>query len=140
PIPGQRVTSLWEDHAKRLWVGVDNRLTVYERRQFQEIRRPDGRPLGTAIAITEDREQNLWVSAVGADRRLFRIRDERVQEEFTPDQIPFARLLAADPTGGIWLGLANGTLAHYETGKLESVPLPQGESALPGLTIDGDGS
>src|SRR4029078_61372 len=56
------------------------------------------------------------------------------------DQIPFARLLAADPTGGIWLGLANGTLAHYQTGKLEIVPLPQGESALPGLTIDGDGS
>lgn len=140
PIPGQRVTSLWQDRAKRLWVGVDNRLTVYERGQFQEITRADGRPLGTAIAITEDQEQNLWVSAVGADRRLFRIRNQRVQEEFSPDQIPFARLLVADPAGGIWLGLANGNLAHYQAGKLEVVPLQQGESALPGLMIDVDGS
>ena len=30
-IPGQRVTSLMRDHTKRLWVGVDNQLTVYER-------------------------------------------------------------------------------------------------------------
>ncbi len=140
PIPGQRVTSLWQDHAKRLWVGVDNLLTVYERGQFRKISRPDGRPLGTAIAITEDRDQNLWVSAVGADRRLFRIRDQRVQEEFTTDQIPFARLLAADPTGGIWLGLADGNLAHYQAGKLEVVPLPHGEPPLSGLTIDADGS
>jgi ligand-binding sensor domain-containing protein len=140
PIPGQRVTSIWEDHAKRLWVGVDNLLTVYERGLFRRINRQDGRPLGTVIAIAEDREQNLWVSAVGAERRLYRIRDQRVQEEFTPDQIPFARLLAADPTGGIWLGLADGNLAHYKTGTLRVIPLPLGEGALPGLTIDADGS
>jgi signal transduction histidine kinase len=140
PIPGQRVTSLWQDRAKRLWVGVDNQLTVYERGHFREIGRPDGRPLGTVVAIAEDREQNLWVSAVGADRRLFRIRNQRVEKEFTSDQIPSARLLAADPTGGIWLGLGNGDLAHYASGKLEVIPLKQGEGALPGLTIDADGS
>jgi hypothetical protein len=92
------------------------------------------------VAITEDREQNLWVSTVGPDRRLFRIRNQRVEEEFTSDQIPSARLLAADPTGGIWLGLGNGNLARYARGTLEVIPLKQGEGALPGLTIDGDGS
>ena len=25
PIPGRRVTALWQDHARRLWVGIDNR-------------------------------------------------------------------------------------------------------------------
>jgi signal transduction histidine kinase len=140
PIPGQRVTSLWQDHAKQLWVGVDNMLTVYERGRFHTVSRPDGRPVGTVIAITEDREQNLWVSTVGAERRLFRIRNRRVEEEWTSEQVPSARLLAADPTGGIWLGLVNGNLARYKSGTLELVPLPQAESALPGLTIDADGS
>ena len=139
-VPGQRVTSLMSDHSQRLWVGVDNQLTVYEGGQFRPIGRPDGRPLGVAIAITEDREHNVWVSVVGADRRLFRIRDLVVQEEFTPEQIPFARLLAADPRGGIWLGLVNGDLAHYRTGKLEVFPLRQDGLPLAGLTVDADGS
>ena len=93
-----------------------------------------------AIAITEDRDHNVWVSVVGADRKLFRIRDLVVQEEFTPEQIPFARLLAADPGGGIWLGLVNGDLAHYRTGKLEVFPLRQDGLPLAGLTVDADGS
>ena len=140
PIPGHLVTSLWQDHAKRLWVGVDKLLTIYENGQFRKINRPDGSPLGTAVAITEDREQNIWVSVASEGRKLFRIRDLRVQDEFTTDQIPYARLLAADPTGGIWLGFANGNLGHYQAGKLEVFPLQQGELPLPGLTIDADGS
>lgn len=139
-IPGRRVTSLWEDHAKRLWVGIDNLLSIYTRGQFTKINRPDGRPLGTAIAITEDREQNVWVSVVGAENRLFRIRELHVQEEFTPDQIPTARLLAADPAGGIWIGFAKGSLGHYRDGKLEIFPAQQDGTALSGLTIDPDGS
>jgi signal transduction histidine kinase/streptogramin lyase len=139
-IPGLRVTSLWQDHTKRLWVGVDNLLMVYENGRFRRIDRPDGRPLGTAIAITEDTEQNIWVSAVGNDRKLFRIRDLRVQEDFTPDQIPTARLLAADPKGGIWLGLGKSSLGHYRAGKLEVFPLARSDLALSGLTVDADGS
>jgi signal transduction histidine kinase/ligand-binding sensor domain-containing protein len=139
-IPGLRVTSLWQDHAKRLWVGVDNLLMVYENGRFQQINRRDGSPLGTAVAITEDREQNIWVSAVGNDRKLFRIRELRVQEDFTPDQIPTARLLAADPTGGIWLGLGKSTLGHYRAGKLETFPLQRSDYVPFGLTVDADGS
>ena len=63
PIPGYRVTALWEDHARRLWVGIDNLLTVYERGQFRKVNRPDGSPLGTTTAIGEDREQNIWAIA-----------------------------------------------------------------------------
>ena len=139
-IPGLRVTSLWQDHAKRLWVGVDNLLMVYENGRFQRIDRRDGSPLGTAVAITEDREQNIWVSVLGNDRKLFRIRDLRVQEVFTPDQIPTARLLAADPTGGIWLGLGKSSLGHYQAGKLEIFPLSRSDFRLSGLTVDADGS
>ena len=139
-IPGQRVTSLMRDHTQRLWVGVDNQLTVYERGQFRPIGRPDGRPLGVAIAIAEDRDHDVWVSVVGADRKLFRIRDLVVQEEFTPEQMPFARLLVADPGGGIWLGLVNGDIARYRKGQLEVFPLRMDGLPLAGLTVDADGS
>jgi signal transduction histidine kinase/ligand-binding sensor domain-containing protein len=139
-IPGQRVTSLWQDHAKRLWVGVDNLLTIYENGQFRKINRRDGSPLGTAVAITEDTQQNIWVSVAGKVRQLVRIRDLQVEEEFGIDQIPFTRVLAADPAGGIWLGLQRCNLGHYRNGKLEIYPLQPSDLPVYGVTADADGS
>lgn len=136
-IPGKRVTALWQDHAKRLWVGVDNMLTIYDRGRFRKINRLDGSPLGAAIAITEDREQNVWVSVVGGGQRLFRIHDLRVARDFPA--VPPVRLLAADPTGGIWLA-SNGNLRHYRSGKLETIPLQKRDFQVRGLMGDADGS
>ena len=139
PIPGRRVTGLWQDHAKRLWVGVDNQLTVYDHGQFQKIERADGGALGITRAITEDRDQNVWAATVG-DRTLFRIRNLRVQDEFASDQIPPAWVVAPDRAGGIWLGLAGRGLGHYRTGKLDAVPVEPDDRQGLAFTVDADGS
>lgn len=141
-LPGKRVTSLYEDHLGRLWVGVDDKLTIYEHGQFRKINRPDGLNLGTVIAIAEDRDHDIWASVVGKERLLFRIRDMRVRAQLGATQIPSARVIAADPTGGVWLGLTNGNLGHYRDGKLETFTLPQETppSAVAGLIVDADGS
>jgi signal transduction histidine kinase/ligand-binding sensor domain-containing protein len=139
--PGQNVTSLWQDHAQRLWVGLDNELALYEAGQFRKVRGLDGKThLGIAVAITEDRDRNIWVSIAGAKRRLLRIRDLAVQEEISIEQIPFARALAADPDGGIWLGLLNGQLGHYQGGKFEAFALQLGDAPVSGVRVDADGS
>jgi signal transduction histidine kinase len=154
-MPGRSLTSLWRDQVGRLWVGTDDGLSVYDQGRLRPIYRLDGSPLGMVAAIAEDRDDNVWVSVdVGpSERKLFRIRDLRVQEEFAPDRIPLVRRIAADPTGGIWLGFEDGNLGHYQRGKLEIFPLPNGASApgsdrtrtnaeigYLGLTIDADGS
>jgi signal transduction histidine kinase/ligand-binding sensor domain-containing protein len=136
-IPGKRVTSLWQDHAKRLWVGVDNMLTIFDHGRFRKINRLDGSPLGAVVAIREDGEQNVWVSVTGRDKKLFRIHDLRVEEDFPA--VPFTRHLAADPAGGIWL-TSNGNLGHFRSGKLEMIPVPGNESLVQGLTVDANGS
>ncbi len=139
PIAGRRVTSLLEDHANRLWVGVDNTLAIYDHGTFQKVTRRDGNPLGIVEAMTEDREQNLWAS-VTTGHRLFRIRNGRVQEEFTEGQIPRSSRLATDPTGGVWLGFSNGNLGHYRNGVLKIIPIPSSGFAVAGLSVDPDGS
>jgi signal transduction histidine kinase/ligand-binding sensor domain-containing protein len=158
-FPDRTFTALWQDHAGRLWIGFENLLTVYERGQLRAINRLDGSPLGTPAAIIEDRDRNVWVSTeVGSsERKLFRIEDLRVREEFGRDRVPLVRRLAADPTGGIWLVFDNGNLGHFQGGKLEMFPLPQptapgavppgstttftgSENRFPSLTIDPDGS
>lgn len=140
-LPGRHVTSLWQDHARRLWVGLDNELTTYQKGRFQKVRGRDGSSLvGLVIAMTEDRDHDIWASVAGSERRLLRIRDMQVQEAFAADRIPFPRVLAADPAGGLWLGLLNGHLGHYHRGQFEAVPLRLGDTQVLNLMVDGDGA
>jgi len=140
-LPGHQVTSLLEDHAGRFWVGVDNRMSIYKNGKFRRIDRPDGRPIGAVSGMTEDVDNNIWVEAYGPPRTLLRIKDLKVQEELLLPQMPAARKVAADPRGGIWLGLMNGDLARYWHGKTEIFPFAHREdSRVNQLIVNSDGS
>jgi len=110
-------TSFFEDHANRLWVGIDNTLRVYENGKFRWITSKKGGPIGMVYSITEDTDHNIWVESSGA---LSRIRDFKVEEEFPSEQVPPAFRVVADPKRGIWLGLVNGDLARYQDGRTET--------------------
>jgi signal transduction histidine kinase len=98
------------------------------------MNRPDGSPLGITTAIGEDRERNIWAVA-NPDRKLFRIRDMRVQEEFSQPRIPPPRCVTEDPTGGVWLGFTEG-FGHYRDGKLDIIK----QNSAASLTAEADGS
>ncbi len=118
-LPGNQVTSLFEDHAGRHWVGIDNTLNIYENGRFTRITRRNGSPMGMILGITEDGDNNLWVLRV-PQRMLIRIFDRKVQEELPTPQIPAAGSLVADPRGAVWLGLLNGDLARYQKGRIDT--------------------
>ena len=119
-LPGDQVTSLFQDHAGQHWVGIEDTLNIYENRRFTGITRQDGRRIGLIQGITEDVDNNIWVLSLGPPRALIRIFDRKVQEELTTPQIPAASSLVADPRGGVWLGLINGDLARYRQGRAET--------------------
>jgi signal transduction histidine kinase/ligand-binding sensor domain-containing protein len=140
-IPGRNVTALWEDRARRLWVGVDDELALYADGEFRRVHGLDGRThLGLVTTVTEDRDGNLWASIAGVHPQLLRIRDLAVQEEFAVQQIPYSVVLAPDTEGGIWLGLLNGQLGHYRNGTFDTYPLHQKAQQVSGLMVDSDGS
>jgi ligand-binding sensor domain-containing protein len=141
-VPGQKVTSLFEDEVGRLWVGVDRGLAVYEHKRFQLIRRSDGSPVGPVVAITEDTDHNIWAETVGGQPSLVRIRDQQVRDVIPESQVPRAMRLAADPQGGIWLGLRSGELARYHDGSFEMFSVSQGKKAplIRDLRVDYDGA
>ena len=118
-LPGQNVTSLLEDYRGRLWVGIDDTLSIYQNGTFHPIKRADGRSLGFVVGLAEDVEHNVWAEIIGPPRTLFRIRDLYVKDVFLAPEMPAARKVAADPQGGIWLGLLDGDLARYRMGKLQ---------------------
>jgi signal transduction histidine kinase/ligand-binding sensor domain-containing protein len=122
--PGHQVTSLLEDRAGRLWAGIDNTLTIHQGRRFRQIKRQESSPLGVVTGITEDSQNNIWAQTLGPPGPLIRIQDRKVREAFLAPQMPLAREIVADPQSGIWLGLLNGDLARYRSGKIEIFPFP----------------
>jgi signal transduction histidine kinase/ligand-binding sensor domain-containing protein len=121
-VPGNQVTAMLEDHAGRLWMGIDNSLAVYQNGRFRRVNRRDGEPLGFVLTITEDVDHNVWAATKGSVRTLFRIRNFEVQDELPAPGMPGVRQLDADPQGGVWLGLVTGDLARYAQGNLEVFP------------------
>ena len=143
-LPGREITSLLEDRAGRLWVGVDQELSVYEQGKFGKIYARDGNPLGTIRAMTEDVDGSIWVETSSNENRprLLHIQDLRIREEISFPQLPLANTLAADPHGGVWLGLASGGLARYRDGQMEFFSLDRSphDGPVHGLLVNSDGS
>jgi len=143
-LPGREMTSLLEDRAGRLWVGIDQELSVYEQGKFTKIHTRDGSPLGTVRAMTEDVDGSIWVATRSSENRnrLLRIQGLGIREEIPSPQLPFPNALAADPHGGVWLGLATGGLARYRNGQMEFISLNQSphDGPVHGLLVNSDAS
>ena len=140
-LHGHQVTSLLEDHADRLWVGMDNTLSIYQRGNFSQIRRKDGHPIGVVTGMVEDSENDIWAETIGPPGTLIRIHDRKVQDEFPAPQMPLARRVVADPHDGIWLGLMDGDLARFRYGQIEIFRFAHHPaSRVNGLIANFDGS
>jgi PAS domain S-box-containing protein len=140
---GERVTSLFEDHAGRLWVGVDNGLFLYEHGRFTPVHHPNGGPVGIVLAMTEDKDNNVWVAAFrtppGRPTKLICFREGKFVKEISDQRLDVVSL-AADPQGGLWLGLIQGGLARYRNDQVQVFPLKDADARVPQVLANSDGS
>jgi ligand-binding sensor domain-containing protein/signal transduction histidine kinase len=138
-LPGRNVNTLLEDHAGRLWVGIDGGLWVYEQGRFRAIVNAQGSPLGVVFTIAEDIDGSIWVRA---GPNLYRIRNFAVEEQTTSNQISSAYIMAADPHGGVVLGMVSGDLICYNHGQVSMVNRNDGvhNGQIRDLLVEPDGS
>ena len=137
--PGHgQVASLLEDRAGNLWVGVDDGLAVFQDGRFRRLPEPNHQPLGMVFALVEDSDGNIWAECAAPN--LIRIRDFKVQEEFSREQVPAGRI-ASDPQGGIWIGTRNGELVHFREGALQKFQVSSSANPFTNQIIaEADGS
>jgi len=140
-LPGHQVASMIEDRAGNMWVGVDDGLYLFKSGRFRRLPEPNHKPLGLVVGMTEDVDGNIWAECAGNPRKLVRIRDFQVVEEFTSSQVPPGHTLAPDPHGGIWIGTLKGDLALFRHGVVEKFALnPKGNPVSHQIIADADGS
>ena len=140
-LPGHQVASMLEDRAGNFWVGVDDGLYLFKDGRFHRFAPPNHQPFGLVVGLTEDIDGNIWAECAGSARKLVRIRDFQVVEEFTSSQVPPGHTLAPDPHGGIWIGALNGDLVRFRHGALDKFSLrPKGERVSHQIIANADGS
>ena len=140
-LPGHQVASMLQDRAGNMWLGVDDGLYLYKNGQFRRLPEPNQQPLGLVVGITEDIDGNIWAECAGKQRKLARIRDFRVVEEFTSSQVPPGHTLAPDPKGGIWIGTLTGDLVRLRDGALQKFSLQtKGSPVSHQIVVEADGS
>lgn len=135
-LPGHQVTAMFEDHAGQIWIGIDRTLFIYENGTFTPVPGSNGQPVGFVVAIAEDSENDLWVATKD---NLMRIRERVVRDVVAiPGHGVLARSLASDPTGGIWIGLVDGTLAHYKRGDIKTFDFESDNGPVKQLAVRAD--
>jgi signal transduction histidine kinase/ligand-binding sensor domain-containing protein len=126
-LPGHQVSSLLEDRTGNMWIGVDDGLYLLKNGRFRRLPEPNHQPLGLVVGMAEDNNGDIWAECLSNPRKLVRIRDFQVREEFPASQIPPGHSLASDSHGGIWIAIKKGDIALFRNGILETkFPLNQG--------------
>lgn len=146
PRPGLagHVSTIFEDHAGRLWIGFEDGMYVYENGSFRAILRDNGSQLGLVFSITEDTDDNIWVrDKVGDQANLDEVTGYRLARETASSQIATGFILTAAPDGSIDLGLVNGDLLEFRNGELmRTIPSHEtgNTSQIRDLLVDPDGT
>jgi ligand-binding sensor domain-containing protein len=81
-LPGHQVASLLENRAGNMWVGLDEGLYLFTNGHFRRLPEPNHKPLGMVVGLLRTLMGIFGQSAPGKPRKLVRIRDFRVREEF----------------------------------------------------------
>ncbi len=123
-LAGNSITSMAEDRAGRMWVGVIDDLLVLEGGRTRSVRKSDGGKLGVLIGLTEDEAGDMWALAAGRPYRLYRIHAAtKVEEVFIPGN-KNANRLAAGPDGAIWITDSSSNIDVYRSGQWTTLEGP----------------
>jgi len=144
-LPGQVVSSLMEDRKKRLWVGIDSGLQIFNGSGFRKLKMPKDQPEGNIDALTEDQQGNVWAISTDPNPHgsLLHFVDDRLEEVIPFEKLPIGKsvAIAADPREGVWLPLVNGDIAYKHHGETQTFALHRAPKTgfITGLVARADG-
>jgi signal transduction histidine kinase/ligand-binding sensor domain-containing protein len=139
-LKGKQVTTIFEDHLGRTWIGLDDTMNIFGHEKFTPITMADGRPPGFIISMAEDTENNLWALTTGPPRTLLSV-DARTLRASPAIQTIDGSKITSDPTGGLWIGTNTGDILHFSKGTVTPFPFARkSNSRIAQLSVTADGA
>ena len=115
-LPSDSIMAIFEEQAGRLWAHSLAGLAYFEQGRFHTLDHPAARNIRLITAVAEDRDHGVWLS--DPEHGLIRVRDTHVAGVLRWSQFENKQASALEPDlndGGLWLGFAQGGIAHYQT-------------------------
>jgi ligand-binding sensor domain-containing protein/signal transduction histidine kinase len=114
-FPSCEINCLMVDHSGDLWVGTTGYGLFRGKKGvfISSLRKADGLTSDTVLALTEDREESVWV---GTSDGLNQLTDVKFQTYGTMSGIPLQTALSVSvsPHGALWVATSQGAF-HWET-------------------------
>jgi len=126
-IPWNRATTVLEDHAGTLWVGVhDGGLFRVRDGQPTHLTVADGLADDSVLTLFEDRRGSLWVGTLR--NGVTRISDAKMKSWSVRDGLAASHVKAfyEDASGTLWIGTHGGGLSRFKDGRFASISVGQG--------------
>lgn len=137
-LPNLRLTSLFEDHAACVWIGMPEAVSRLCGDRVESI------PVGVQqeevhSTITEDPQGNIWLG--GRWGNLYRI-SPTIFQKFTPAEgTPSSHFtgVAVDPAGDVWASTRYSGLVRISNGRVAQTVLPAETSEVQTLIAHPNG-
>jgi ligand-binding sensor domain-containing protein/signal transduction histidine kinase len=120
-----RVFALFEDRSRKMWVGAQNGLAVWDGNVWKPFPIPNLSSSHAVHAIVQDGEGNLWIGTEGAGLQC--LREGRCETFNKTNGLPSNNIssLYLDHDAVLWIGTSGG-LARYSHGKLTAYSKTEG--------------
>ena len=146
PVTGPELTSheisaFFQDSRGTLWFGMHGGLGRLDQKGWRSLTTRDGLAGNEVRAITEDREQSLWIGTGGGG--LSRLQEGKFTNYTTANGLPGDDISSVlnDAQGVLWVGTSGG-LARFDGNKWTKITKQQGlaSDSLSYLVEDGQGN
>ena len=138
-LPGDRITSIYQDPDGDMWVGTSAGLVRLRDARFDTLTSADGLAGDSTRTVYQDRTGTIWIAS---DEGLTRYRDGVFRTYATRDGLPDDRLRAitGDREGRVFVNSRQGVAVFDGTGFTRwSLPLPS-SAGLTTMFADSSGA
>jgi len=114
-LPGDRVSSWFQDREGDVWVGVDRGgLALLREKNFQVIGVAEGLPIPAVCTVSEDSDRNVWIGTFGGGLNRWRAGGLKRFDLATGANKGSFFSTYPDSQGGVWLSGGREDLFRLE--------------------------
>ena len=128
-LPGHRITALYQDQDRNVWVGTDAGLGRVAGGKVTRAGASDPFLGSMILSVYEDREGSIWIGTELSGMGI--LRDQKFTTYASKEDVgdDLVRCVFEDSRGTVWMGTNENGLVRFDHGKFSSITTADGLSS-----------